>query len=143
RLEAATDAHQRVLALDGLLELVATAPPGRASELGGGLAPSLSDEDGGVRAAALSLAAEVLPRDALGALFGERLGDPDVRVRVEAASRLADLARPELRGSLARALTDEAFEVRFEAARGMAVLRHPSGLEVLLEALDDAEFRFR
>ena len=96
-----------------------------------------------MRAAALSLAAEVLPRDELGPLFGGRLGDEDVRVRVEAAGRLADLARPELRGSLARALADEAFEVRFEAARGMAALRHPSGLEVLLEALDDSEFRFR
>lgn len=143
RLGAAKDAHTRVLALDELLGLAASAPaelkPGLASELPAWLA----DPDGGVRAAALGLAAEVLPVAEATPILGERLGDPDVRVRVEAASLLADLARPELRGSLARALEDEAFEVRFEAARGMASLRHAAGLDVLLTALEDGDWRYR
>ena len=143
RLGSAKDAHTRVLALDELLVLAASAPEELKSGLASELPAWLADQDGGVRAAALSLASEVLPVQEVTPILGERLGDPDVRVRVEAASLLADLVRPELRGSLARALEDEAFEVRFEAARGMASLRHPAGLEVLLTALEDGDWRYR
>ncbi|HLT32014.1 MAG TPA: HEAT repeat domain-containing protein [Myxococcaceae bacterium] len=143
QLAAAKDAHQRVTALDDLLALAVATPPERKQELISDLATHLADRDGGVRAAALSLAGELLPTEELIPLLGERLADEDVRVRVEAASQLADLVRPELRGSLARALQDEAYEVRFEAARGMASLKHPAGLDLLVEALNDSEWRFR
>ena len=103
----------------------------------------LADPQSEVRSAGLALAAMILPPEEAEELLIRHLSDRDLRVRVEATGRLADLRRPSSRGAFAQAMRDEIFPVRFEAARGMAELKHSAGLEVLIEALDDPELRFR
>lgn len=103
----------------------------------------LADKQLELRCGGLALGAQILPLDEALELLCRYLADDTPRIRVEAAGRLADLARPQSRGAFAQALNDESFSVRFEAARGMAALKHKAGLEVLVEALDDAHLRFR
>ena len=91
----------------------------------------------------VGMATAVLSAEELPGFFATQLADEESLVRLEAAGRLADLARPDCRGLLAQALEDPVFEVRFEAARGMATLKHPAGLDVLVEALDEDLLRFR
>lgn len=86
-------------------------------------------------------AASLVPEDAQ-AVLGRGLADKAEAVRVEAAGRLSYLERPEARGLLAAALTDDSFAVRFHGAQGMAALHHKAGFEVLLEALGEPDLRF-
>jgi HEAT repeat protein len=113
------------------------------SEFGPAVVRLLSDAQAEVKCAGLALASEVLSADEAKDILVRALSDSNVRVRVEAAGRLADLALPEARGALAAALEDTEVNVRFEAARGMVALKHKAGLPVLLAALDDGELRFR
>ncbi len=115
----------------------------RAAELAPAVALLLADGQDEVRCAGVALAAMTLPGEKARPILVRHLADPAVRVRVEAAGQLADLAEPTTRGALAEAMQDESFAVRFEAACGMAALKHSAGLEVLIEALDHVELRFR
>lgn len=103
----------------------------------------VGDAQSEVRCAGLALAAAVLSSDEVIGVCTRALRDDEPRVRVEAAGRLADLARPDVRGVLAAGLQDEVFEVRFEAARGMAALHHPAGFDVLVDALGYSDLRFQ
>jgi HEAT repeat protein len=134
---------QRADAAEDLCELAGDATEAERAELAAAVARLVTDRQAEVRCAGLALSVEVLPVDEALGLLTRHVKDPEVRVRVEAVGRLADLLRPELRGVLAAALQDEAASVRFEAARGMAGLRHAAGLDVLTEALADDELRFR
>lgn len=142
-LEREKQARARAEAAEAICELAAEAPREQRAEFVPALVRMLSDGQVEVRCAALALSVEVLPPEEAVEILTRHVRDPQVRVRVEAVGRLADLARPELRGVLAAALEDEARQVRFEAARGMAALEHSAGLDVLLEALDDPDLRFR
>lgn len=115
----------------------------RAGELSAALTRLLTDRQPEVRRAGVGMLTCVLPPEEVPAALAARIDDPDSGVRVEATGRIADLARADCRGTLARALEDPIFEVRFEAARGMAALQHPAGLEVLVEALEVDLLRFR
>ncbi|HYO54370.1 HEAT repeat domain-containing protein [Archangium sp.] len=126
-----------------LLFHLATEDISRAPELSAALQRLLADEQVAVRRTGMGMATVVLPAEELPGFFAARLADEESLVRLEAAGRLADLARPDCRGLLAQALEDPIFEVRFEAARGMAALKHPAGLDVLVEALDEELLRFR
>lgn len=126
-----------------LLYQLAAEDPSRAPELSAALVRLLSDEQGEVRRAGVSLSTLVLPIEELPDALRARLTDPDSGVRLEATGRIADLALPELRGALASVLEDAVPEIRFEAARGMAALKHSAGLEVLVAALDTDLLRFR
>jgi HEAT repeat protein len=142
-LDAARTGEARVQAVDALAALAASDVGARGPEVVARVRELLADPEAGVRAGAATLAAAVLPpEEALDALAG-RLEDPEREVRLEAAGRLADMARPEARAALARALEDADGSVRFEGARGMAALQHPAGLAVLEEALGEAALRFR
>lgn len=132
----------RAEAADLLYQLVAE-DPSRAPEFSAALVRLLSDAQGEVRRAGVSLSTLVLPEAEVPDALRARLTDPDSGVRLEATGRIADLALPELRGALASVLEDPVDEIRFEAARGMAALKHSSGLEVLVAALDMSTLRFR
>lgn len=133
----------RVEAAGSLCELAYEVPDAERELFVPDVVRLLSDRMDEVRCAGLALAAGVLPPAEAREVLSRHLADKVVRVRVEAAGRLADLALPDARGALAAALQDASLQVRFEAARGMALLGHPSGLEVLTAALDDQELRFR
>ncbi len=133
----------RAEAVDTLCDLASDVPAALRPEFGPSLVRMLADKQSEVRCGAIALAAVVLNADEAEALLIRHLSDGDIRMRIEATGRLADLARPNARGALAQAMLDETFAVRFEAARGMAALKHSAGLEVLIEALDDVELRFR
>lgn len=133
----------RAEAADTLCELASGSPKELRAEFAPAVVRLLSDQQLEVRCAGLALSVGVLPVEEAVEILRRHVSDAAVRVRVEAVGRLADLARPELRGLLAAALQDDAPQVRFEAARGMVALQHSAGLDVLLEALDDAELRFR
>ncbi|GEL71116.1 HEAT repeat domain-containing protein [Myxococcus virescens] len=122
---------------------LASEVPEHAAEFLEALPRLLADKQVEVRRAGVSLASVVVPPEELPDLLIARLRDEEWQIRLEATGRLADLARPELRGALASMLEDGTFEVRFEAARGIASLHHAAGLEVLLEALDADLLRFR
>ncbi|GHG73098.1 HEAT repeat domain-containing protein [Comamonas sp. JC664] len=117
--------------------------PEHAAEFLEALPRLLSDTQTEVRRAGVSLASVVVPPDELPDLLISKLRDDEWQIRLEATGRMADLARPELRGALASMLEDGTFEVRFEAARGIASLQHAAGMDVLLEALDADLLRFR
>ncbi|HZI16834.1 MAG TPA: HEAT repeat domain-containing protein [Myxococcus sp.] len=125
------------------LFLLASEDASRAAEFAAALPRLLEDRQPEVRRAAVKLATVVLSGGELSDWLISRLRDEEWQVRLEATGRLADLARPELRGALASLLEDPVPEVRFEAARGIAALKHPAGLEVLVEALDSDFLRFR
>ncbi|WIG96471.1 HEAT repeat domain-containing protein [Myxococcus sp. SDU36] len=122
---------------------LASEVPEHAAEFLEALPRLLADKQVEVRRAGVSLASVVVPPEELPDLLIARLRDEEWQIRLEATGRMADLARPELRGALASMLEDGTFEVRFEAARGIASLQHAAGLEVLLEALDADLLRFR
>ncbi|QDE82468.1 HEAT repeat domain-containing protein [Myxococcus xanthus] len=122
---------------------LASEVPEHAAEFLEALPRLLADKQVEVRRAGVSLASVVVPPAELPDLLITQLRDEEWQIRLEATGRLADLARPELRGALASMLEDGTFEVRFEAARGIASLQHAAGLEVLLEALDADLLRFR
>ncbi|PTL78158.1 HEAT repeat domain-containing protein [Vitiosangium sp. GDMCC 1.1324] len=126
-----------------LLFHLAAEDTSRAPEFSAALTRLLADKQVAVRRTAVGMATVVLSAEELPGFLASRLADEESVVRVEAAGRLADLARPDCRGTLAQALEDPVFEVRFEAARGMATLKHPAGLDVLIEALDEELLRFR
>jgi len=126
-----------------VVELAMAAPASERDRFTPTVPLLVADPQAEVRKAGLALAAHLLPADEAVPLLVKHLTDPAVRVRVEAAGQLADLAQPDTRGALAAALEDEALQVRFEAARGMVALGHPAGFDVLVEALDDADLRFR
>ncbi|MDY7224980.1 HEAT repeat domain-containing protein [Hyalangium rubrum] len=126
-----------------LLYQIASEDPSRAPEFAEVLVRLLADAQGEVRRSGLGLATLVLSPEELPDTLTARLSDADLGVRLEATGRIADLARPELRGALARMLEDPIPEIRFEAARGMAALKHSSGMEILVEALDNDRLRFR
>ncbi len=141
-LEGQRPAPERVAAADELCELAAEHLDSE-EEFSAALVKLLADAQPEVRARGLELACLLLsPREAAD-LCAVRLGDDSDVVRLEAAGRLADLAIPEARGYLARALQDPVKAIQFEAARGMAALHHSAGLEVLVAALDDGALRFR
>ncbi len=142
-LEHQKDRAVRVEAAGSLCELAYDAPASERELFVPDVVRLLSDPLDEVRCAGLALAASVLPAAEAREVLARHLSDKVVRVRVEAAGRLADLALPDARGALAAALQDAALPVRFEAARGMALLAHPAGLEVLTAALDDPDLRFR
>ncbi len=142
-LERGQGPGPRAEAADTLCELAFDAAPEDRPDFAPAVVRLLADKQDEVRCAGLALASEVLAPVEAKEILIRHLADPVVRVRVEAAGRLADLAVPESRGSLAAALQDPSLAVRFEAARGMVALEHASGLEVLVEALDDADLRFR
>ncbi|MCP3101874.1 HEAT repeat domain-containing protein [Myxococcus sp. K15C18031901] len=141
-LEREKRAGLRAEAADQLHHLAAEVPS-RAPEFADVLPRLLADAQPDVKRAGLALATVVLPLEEATALLISRLRDAESLVRLEATGRLADMARPELRGSLAGMLEDEVLEVRFEAARGIAALSHAAGLDVLVEALDADMLRFR
>ncbi len=126
-----------------LLFHLAAEDTSRAPEFSAVLQRLLADKQVAVRRTGVGLATVVLSAEELPGFLAARLADEESLVRLEAAGRLADLARPDCRGLLAQALEDPIFEVRFEAARGMAALKHPAGLEVLVQALDEDLLRFR
>lgn len=103
----------------------------------------LGDEHDLVRRAGLELAAHTLAPEEAQPLFIEALRDRSSFVRLEAAGRLADQGRADVRAPLAAALQDDVFEVRFEAARGMATLKHAAGFDVLVQALESVRLRYR
>ena len=78
----------------------------------------LADKQSEVRCSGLALGALILSPEEAEELLIRHLSDRDVRVRVEATGRLADLGRQTSRGAFAQAMRDELFPVRFEAARG-------------------------
>jgi HEAT repeat protein len=141
-LEREKDPGMRAEAAELLFHLAAE-DTSRASELSEALTRLCTDKQEAVRRTAVGMATVVLSAEELPGFLAARLADDESLVRLEAAGRLADLARPDCRGALARALEDPIFEVRFEAARGMAALKHPAGLEVLFQALDEDLLRFR
>jgi HEAT repeat protein len=142
-LQRETRAALRAETADAICELAFDAPPEDRPEFAPAVVALLADKQDEVRCAGLALASEVLAPVEAKEILARHLTDKVVRVRVEAAGRLADLALPESRGSLAIALQDTAITVRFEAARGMVALEHGAGFDVLVEALDDADLRFR
>ncbi|MFZ5445963.1 MAG: HEAT repeat domain-containing protein [Myxococcota bacterium] len=142
-LERAGTPAARLEAADALCELAFDATPEERTEFAAIVVRLLADKQDEVRCAGLALAGEVLAPVEAKELLARHLEDRAVRVRVEAAGRLADLALPESRGSLAAALRDPELGVRFEAARGMVALEHAAGFEVLVEALDSVDLRFR
>ncbi|MCP3060937.1 HEAT repeat domain-containing protein [Myxococcus sp. K38C18041901] len=125
------------------LHHLAAEVPSRAPEFTEVVPRMLSDAQPEVKRSGIALATVVLPQEEAIALLISRLRDEESLVRLEATGRLADMARPELRGALAGMLEDAVPEVRFEAARGIAALKHPAGLEVLIDALDADLLRFR
>jgi HEAT repeat protein len=141
-LEREKRPQARADAAELLVQIVAE-EPAHAPEFSEVLARLLSDAQGEVRRAGIELATLVLPAAELPDMLTSRLGDADTGVRLEATGRIADLALPELRGTLARMLEDPIPEIRFEAARGMAALKHSAGLEILVAALDNDALRFR
>lgn len=141
-LERERDPGLRLEAAELLFHL-ASEDRSRAPEFTEALARLLADPQVPVRRMAVGMATVVLPEEELPGFLVARLADEESLIRLEAAGRLADLARPDCRGVLAQALEDPIFEVRFEAARGMAALKHPAGLEVLVQALDEELLRFR
>lgn len=141
-LEHERSAAARAEAAEALCDLAADVPEA-ITELSPALARLLGDAQEDVRCAGLALAPLILAAEEAAEILVPRLADPSVRVRLEAAGRLADLALPSTRGALAEAMRDEAFLVRFEAARGIAALQHSAGLEVLIEALQQPDLRFR
>ncbi len=142
-LEREKNAAVRAEAADSLCELAFDAPPELRPDFAPAVVRLLADTQDEVRCGGLALAAEVLAPVEAKEILIRHLGDQVVRVRVEAAGRLADLALPESRGALAAALQDPSLSVRFEAARGMVALDHSAGMDVLIEALEDADLRFR
>lgn len=128
---------------DAICELAFEAAPETRPEFGPAVVRLLADKQDEVRCAGLALASEVLAPIEARDVLTRHLTDSVVRVRVEAAGRLADLALPESRGALAAALQDASLAVRFEAARGMVALEHAAGFDVLVEALQDPELRYR
>lgn len=142
-LERETSPAIRLEAAGTLCELAFDATPEEQAFFVPDVVQLLSDKQDEVRCAGLALASAVLPPGESKEIFVRHLADPIVRVRVEAAGRLADLELPEARGALAAALQDKAPGVRFEAARGIAELQHAAGIDVLIAALDDGEFRYR
>ncbi len=126
-----------------VLFLLAAEDTSLAPEFSEVLVRLLADKQVAVRRTAVGMATVVLSAEELPGFLAARLADEESLVRLEAAGRLADLARSDCRGTLAQALEDPVFEVRFEAARGMAALKHPAGLEVLVQALDEELLRFR
>lgn len=141
-LERGTTPLARVEAAEALCELAFDSPDARP-EFAPVVVRLIADQQDEVRCAGLALAAEVLAPVEAKELLSRHLEDKLVRVRLEAAGRLADLALPEARGALAAALQDAELAVRFEAARGMVALEHPAGYDVLIDALDDGDLRFR
>lgn len=141
-LESGKELGARADAADRLCALVAE-DPRRGPELVEALPRMLDDKEPEIRASGVTLAALSLDPEPLLPILASRVDDPEQTVRLEAVGRLSDLALPQARGALARALEDESFPVRFEAARGMAALQHSAGLEVLTEALGEADLRFR
>lgn len=142
-LEHQKEPAVRVEAAASLCELAYEVPAAEQELFVPDVVRLLSDPMDEVRCAGLALAAGVLPAADARDVLSRHLADKVVRVRVEAAGRLADLALPDARGALAAALQDAASPVRFEAARGIALLGHSAGLEVLTAALEDSELRFR
>lgn len=142
-LERESDVRLRVEEAQALCDLAAVAPAECRGDLAWVVGRVLGDRQAEVRCAGLALAALVLKGGEAEEILTRHLSDASERIRVEAVGRLADMAKPHLRGSLAIALQDASLLVRFEAARGMAALGHSAGLGVLLEALDDADLRFR
>jgi len=126
-----------------VVELAMAAPASERERFAPAMTLLVADPQPEVRKAGLALAAHLLPPAEAVTILVKHLADPAVRVRVEAAGQLADLAMPDTRGALAAALEDEALSVRFEAARGMVALGHPAGFDVLVQALEDADLRFR
>ncbi|WNG38407.1 HEAT repeat domain-containing protein [Archangium violaceum] len=141
-LEKERDSGKRAEAAELLFHLAAE-DASRAPELSEALSRLIADKQVAVRRTGVGMATAVLSADELPGFLAGQLADEESLVRLEAAGRLADLARPDCRGTLAQALEDPVFEVRFEAARGMAALKHPAGLDVLVEALDEDLLRFR
>jgi HEAT repeat protein len=142
-LEREKSAPLRAEAAEAICDLAAGAPSELRPEFAPAVVRLLADSQVDVRCAGLALSVESLPPAEAIDVLTRHVGDSQTRVRVEAVGRLADLARPELRGVLASALEDDSPHVRFEAARGMVALQHSAGLEVLLEALGDVDLRFR
>lgn len=142
-LEREQKAEDRAEAADLLCELAHDAPVGAREEFIPVIVRLVADAQPLVKSAGLALASQLLPPAEAQELFTRHLSDPAPRVRAEAAGRLADLARPEGRASLAAALEDQHPSVRFEAARGMAALKHPAGFDVLVAGLQDNELRYR
>lgn len=142
-LERETHGQTRAEAAETLCDLAAESPKELRSEFAPAVVRLLADKQTEVRCAGLALSVEALPVEEAVEILTRHVGDTETRVRVEAVGRLADLARPDLRGVLAAALQDPVRQVRFEAARGMVALQHSAGLDVLIEALDDTDLRFR
>ncbi len=143
KLEHEKNPAVRAEAAEVLCDLGAEVPEVSRLEFAPAVVRLLADKQSEVRCGGLALAAIILPPEEAEELLVRHLSDRDMRVRIEATGRLADLGRPSSRGAFAQAMRDELFPVRFEAARGMAQLKHSAGLEVLIEALDDGELRFR
>lgn len=141
-LERAKEPRARAEAAELLFHL-ASEDSARGAELASVLPRLLADKQVAVRRTGVGLATAVLSAEELPGFLAARATDEESLVRLEAAGRMADLARPDCRGSLAHFLEDSSFEVRFEAARGMASLQHSAGLEVLVQALDKDLLRFR
>ncbi len=141
-LERERDPGIRTEAAEFLFHLAAE-DRSRAPEFSEALSRLLADKQVSVRRTGVGMATVVLSEEELPGFLVARLAEEESLVRLEAAGRLADLARPDCRGVLAQALEDPIFEVRFEAARGMAALKHPAGLDVLAQALDEDLLRFR
>ncbi len=143
KLENEKNPALRLEAIDTLCDLADEVPADVRPEFAPAVVRLLADPQPEVRCGGVALAALVLCAEEAEALLIRYLSDPDVRIRLEATGRLADLARPTARGALAGAMRDANSSVRFEAARGMAGLKHSAGLQVLIDALDDIELRFR
>ncbi len=143
KLEGKSSAAERAEIADSLCDLASEAAVSLRSAFDIGVVRLLADKQTEVRCAGLALASLILKPSAAKDILVRHVTDEIVRVRVEAAGRLADLELPEARGALAAVLQDVSLNVRFEAARGMAMLGHAAGFEVLVEALDDVDLRFR
>src|SRR4051812_27717209 len=88
----------RAEAAESICELAATAAA-RAPELHPAVVRLVADKQAEVRCSGLALAAMTLPPEEAEELLVRHLADGAIRVRVEAAGRLADLVRPSARGA--------------------------------------------
>ncbi|RKS74676.1 succinate dehydrogenase/fumarate reductase flavoprotein subunit [Actinomadura pelletieri DSM 43383] len=131
---ALADAHGSVrhAAATALRELVEVLPA--TPEVRDVLVPALGGADAVVRAAVL----DVLRALRLGdrAVFGDALGDPDHRVRLQA---VRGLVAHDAADEVARAVTDASREVRIAAAHGLGAIGDPAASGTLGDLVGDAD----
>jgi HEAT repeat protein len=137
------DERRRAEAAQQICEMASEVPLTHRQEFVSCVVRFIGDAQSELRCAGLALSVLVLSPAEAREVLVRHLTDRDVRVRIEACGRLADLNDPATRGALAVGLNDVSFSVKFEAARGMALLKHSAGLETLLQGLDHKDFRFR